>query len=50
VPIWEQDPRIDQLLSTLHVSQPPAEDDDEVQATFDRNDEEIKDRINVFVS
>jgi hypothetical protein len=44
--IREQDPRIDRLLSTLHVNRPPAEHDD-LQATFDRNDKEIKDRIDV---
>jgi hypothetical protein len=44
VPIQEQDPQTDRLLSTLHVSRPPAEHDDDLQATFDRNDEELKEQ------
>jgi hypothetical protein len=40
--IREQDPRIDRLLSTLHVIWSRAEHDD-LQATFDCNDEELKD-------
>jgi hypothetical protein len=39
--ILERDPRADRLLSTLHVNWPPAKHDDDLQATFDRNDEEI---------
>jgi hypothetical protein len=39
--IREQDPRIERLLSTLHVSRRPAEQDD-LQATFDCIDEELK--------
>jgi hypothetical protein len=40
--IWEQDVRIEQLLSTLHVIRPRAERGDDFQATFDRNEEELK--------
>jgi hypothetical protein len=41
--ILDQDPRIDGLLSTLHVNRPPAEHSDELQATLDHNDELLND-------
>jgi hypothetical protein len=41
--IREQDERIEWFLSTLHVIRPRAERGEDLQATFDRNEEELKD-------
>jgi hypothetical protein len=40
--IREQDVRIEQLLPTLHVIRPRAKRGNDFQATFDRNEEELK--------
>jgi hypothetical protein len=39
--IEQQEARIEQLLSTLHVIGPRADHGDDLQATFDRNEEEL---------